>query len=91
MVVVDSTLQPKAIAHPTDSRVLEVTRQKLVEVAKSVGISLNQTCSKENKPLTRKVGGYAHARQLLRWSLYKTFETTTTQLLVVAILRIKSL
>ena len=32
-VVVDSTVQPKAIAHPTGSRLLEVTRQKLVEIA----------------------------------------------------------
>ena len=41
-VVVDSTVQPKAIAHPTDSRLLEVARQKLVEVAKDAGISLKQ-------------------------------------------------
>ena len=29
-VVVDTTVQPKAIAHPTDSRLLEVARQQLV-------------------------------------------------------------
>ena len=32
-LVVDSTVQPKAIAHPTDSRLLETARQKLVEAA----------------------------------------------------------
>jgi len=64
--VVDSTVQPKAVAHPTDSRLLEVARQKLVEVAKDAGISLKQTFAKEGKQLTRKAGGYAHARQFRR-------------------------
>lgn len=65
-VVVDSTVQPKAIAHPTDSRLLEVARRKLVDIAKSVGIDLKQTFAKEGKQLTRKAGGYAHARQFRR-------------------------
>lgn len=65
-VVVDSTVQPKAIAHPTDSRLLEVARQKLVEVAKDAGISLKQTFAKEGKQLTIKAGCYAHARQFCR-------------------------
>jgi len=65
-VVVDSTVQPKAIAHPTDSRLLEVARQKLVETAKDAGIKLKQTFAKEGKQLTRKAGGYAHARQFRR-------------------------
>ena len=65
-VVVDSTVQPKAIAHPTDSRLLEVARQKLVEAAKDARISLKQTFAKEGKQLTRKAGGYAHARQFRR-------------------------
>ena len=65
-VVVDSTVQPKAIARPTDSRLLEVARQKLVAVAKDAGISLKQTFAKEGKQLTRKAGGYAHAIQFRR-------------------------
>jgi len=65
-VVVDSTVQPKAIAHPTDSRLLEVARRKLVEAAKAAGIDLKQTFVKEGKQLTRKAGGYAHARQFRR-------------------------
>jgi transposase, IS5 family len=65
-VVVDSTVQPKAIAHPTDSRLLEAARQTLVEVAKNAGISLKQTFAKEGKQLARKAGGYAHARQFRR-------------------------
>jgi IS5 family transposase len=65
-VVVDATVQPKAVAHPTDSRLLEVARQKLVEAAKDAGISVKQAFAKEGKQLTRKAGGYAHARQFRR-------------------------
>jgi IS5 family transposase len=65
-VVVDTTVQPKAIAHPTDSRLLEVARHKLVEAAKSAGIALKQTFVKEGKQLTRMAGRYAHAKQFRR-------------------------
>jgi len=46
-VVVDSTVQPKAIAHPTDSRLLDTAREKLVELAKAAGIALKQTFAKK--------------------------------------------
>jgi IS5 family transposase len=62
-VIVDSTVQEKAIAHPTDSRLLETARAKLVEAAKEAGIDLKQTFAKEGKDLSRKAGRYAHARQ----------------------------
>jgi len=65
-VIVDSTVQEKAIAFPTDSRLLEVARHKLVKAAKTVGIELKQTFVKEGKILRRKAGGYAHARQYRR-------------------------
>lgn len=65
-VIVDSTVQHKAIAHPTDSRLLETARNKLVEAAKEVGIHLKQTFAKEGKELGRKAGRYAHARQFKR-------------------------
>jgi IS5 family transposase len=65
-VIVDSTVQHKAIAHPTDSRLLETARAKLVEAAKDAGIDLKQTFAKEGKGLTRKAGRYAHARQFKR-------------------------
>jgi len=59
-VVVESTVQPKTIAHPTESSLLEVARQKVVKVAKEAGVTLKQTFSKECKQLIRKNGGYAH-------------------------------
>lgn len=65
-VIVDSTVQEKAIAHPTDSRLLEIARTQLVEAAKQAGIALKQTFAKEGRQLARQAGRYAHARQFKR-------------------------
>ena len=65
-VIVDSTVMEKAIAHPTDSRLLEIARYQAVKAAKGVGITLKQTYAKEATQLRRKAGGYAHARQFKR-------------------------
>ena len=62
----DSTVQEKAIAHPVDSRLLEIARHKVVSAAKRVGISLKQTFAAEGQTLRRKAGGYAHAKQFKR-------------------------
>jgi IS5 family transposase len=65
-VIVDSTVQHKAIAHPTDSRLLETARGELVQAAKDAGIGLKQTFAKEGKALSHKASRYAHARQFKR-------------------------
>ncbi|WP_316679626.1 IS5 family transposase, partial [Ralstonia chuxiongensis] len=65
-VIVDSTVQSKAVAYPTDSRLLEVARAKLVKLAKRAGIPLRQTFAKEGKTLRFRAGGYAHAKQFKR-------------------------
>lgn len=65
-VVVDSTVQEKAIAHPNDARLLEVARRKLVQAAKDTGLDLKQSFAKEGKTLRFKAGRYAHARQFKR-------------------------
>lgn len=65
-VIVDTTVQEKAIAHPVDSRLLEIARHKVVSAAKRAGIQLKQTFAKEGKALRWKAGGYAHAKQLRR-------------------------
>ena len=62
----DTTVQEKAIAHPTDSRLLEVARHKIASAAKRAGIAVKQTFAKEGKELRRKAGGYAHAKQFKR-------------------------
>ena len=65
-VIVDSTVAPKAAAYPTDSRLLETARAKLVEAAKAQGIALKQTYAKEGASLRFKAGRYAHAKQFKR-------------------------
>ena len=50
-MIVDTTVQEKAIAHLTDSRLLETARIKLVQAAKDAGINLKQTFAKEGKQL----------------------------------------
>jgi len=65
-VIVDTTVQEKAIAHPVDSRLLEIARHKVASSAKRAGIQLKQTFAKEGKALRWKAGGYAHAKQFRR-------------------------
>ncbi len=65
-VIVDTTVQEKAIAHPTDSRLLEIARHKVVSAAKRAGICLKQTFAKAGKALRWRAGGYAHAKQFRR-------------------------
>ena len=65
-LIVDTTVQEKAIAHPVDSRLLEIARHKVVTCAKRAGIALKQTFVKEGKSLRRRAGGYAHAKQFKR-------------------------
>jgi len=65
-VIVDTTVQEKAIAHPTDSRLLEVARKKLVLLAKRHGIALRQSDAQQGPALSRKAGHHAHARQFKR-------------------------
>ena len=65
-VIVDTTVQEKAIAHPTDSRLLEIARHKVASAAKRVGIAVKQTFAKQGRALRRKAGGYAHAKQFRR-------------------------
>ena len=65
-VIVDTTVMPKAIAHPTDSRLLERTRQHLVKAARACGLKLRQSYSRVAPQLARQVGRHAHARQFKR-------------------------
>jgi IS5 family transposase len=65
-VIVDTTVQEKAIAHPTDSRLLEVARNKIATLATRTGIKLKQSYAAEGEQLRRRAGGYAHARQFKR-------------------------
>ena len=65
-VIVDTTVQEKAIAYPVDARLLEIARHQIVKAAKRCGIGLRQTFAKEGQALRFKSGGYAHAKQFKR-------------------------
>lgn len=65
-IIVDTTVQEKAISYPVDARLLEIARHKIVSHAKRLGIALRQTFAKEGKTLRRKAGSYAHAKQFKR-------------------------
>jgi len=51
------------VAHPTDSKLLETARAKVVEAAQLNGIELKKTYAKEGHDLSLKAGRYAHAWQ----------------------------
>jgi transposase, IS5 family len=80
-LIVDTTVQAKAICHPTDSRLLQVARRTVVRAAKRAGIACKQTYAQEGKTLGRKAGGYVHARRFKR--LAKTIKRQRTVLGVV--------
>ena len=65
-IIVDSTVQEKAITHPTDSKLLQAARAKLVESAKEEGIALKQTYAKESQVLGYRAGRCVHASQYKR-------------------------
>src|SRR6201982_2236261 len=65
-VVVDTTVQPKAIAHPTDARLCHRALEKLVELAKRHGVPLRQSYRRVAKRAAIMVGRYSHAHQFKR-------------------------
>jgi len=65
-VSVDTTVQPKAIAHPTDSRLYWKALQILVRQAKRHGIALRQSHTRLAKAAMVRAGRHAHARQFRR-------------------------
>ena len=65
-VVLDTTVQEKNVAYPTDSQLYYKSRKQLVAIAHDQGICLRQTYQKESRFLAVKVGRYAHAKQFKR-------------------------
>src|SRR6056297_1977128 len=65
-VIVDTTVMEKAIAHPTDARLYEKARLRLVKLAREAGLSLRQSYARLAPRLAGQVGRYAHARQFKR-------------------------
>lgn len=65
-VVVDTTVQPKAIAHPTDARLCHRALEKLVNLARSHNVKLRQSYRRVAKRAAIMVGRYTHAHQFKR-------------------------
>jgi IS5 family transposase len=65
-VNVDTTVQEKAIAFPTDARLYHKARCVLVREAKRASIELRQSYRRVGKRALQKQGRYAHAQQLKR-------------------------
>lgn len=65
-IIVDTTVMPKAIAHPTDSRLLEKSRQHLVRLADEHNLQLRQNYNRQAPHMAVQIGRYAHARQFKR-------------------------
>src|SRR6202158_2603673 len=65
-VVGDTTVQEKAIAHPTDARLIHRAIEKLVDLAKRKGVELRQSYLRLAKRAAIMVGRYTHAHQFKR-------------------------
>lgn len=58
-VIVDTTVQPKAIAHPTDRRLLNRSREQLVAAAQDAGIDLRRSYARVGRTADAQAGRYA--------------------------------
>jgi IS5 family transposase len=65
-VHVDTTVQEKAIAFPTDARLYHKARRALVRAARAARIALRQTYVRLGQQALARQGRYAQARQMKR-------------------------
>jgi IS5 family transposase len=63
---VDTTVQEKEVRFPTDARLYDRARQRLVEESKNQGVNLRQNYNRKSKELLAQQSRYAHARQIKR-------------------------
>jgi IS5 family transposase len=65
-VIVDTTVQEKAITFPTDAKLMHRARERLVKLAKRHGVTLRQSYERVGKQTLIKQQRYAHAKQFKR-------------------------
>lgn len=65
-VIVDTTVQEKAITFPTDAKLMHRARERLVKLARKHGITLRQSYARVGKFALIKHQRYAHAKQFKR-------------------------
>ena len=75
-VIVDTTVQPKAVAFPTDAKLMHRARERLVRLAKKTGVELRQSYERVGKRALIAHQRYAHAKQFKRANrVLKTIRT----------------
>jgi IS5 family transposase len=65
-VIVDTTVEPKNVMFPTDAKLINRAREKLVKLAKKLGVDLRQSYVRVGKLALIKHQRYAHAKQFKR-------------------------
>jgi len=65
-VIVDTTVQPKNVTFPTDAKLMNRAREKLVRLAKHEGVVLRQSYVRVGKLALIAHQRYAHAKQFKR-------------------------
>lgn len=75
-ITVDTTVQPKSVAHPTDARLMLTAINKLAGLAKAEGVALRQPYVRVAKKAALMAGRYAHAKQFKRCNAMLKFLRT---------------
>jgi IS5 family transposase len=65
-VIVDTTVQPKNVMFPTDAKLIHRARERLVRLARKMGLDLRQSYVRVGKLALIKHQRYAHAKQFKR-------------------------
>lgn len=65
-VNVDTTVQTKEVRYPTDARLYDRARERLVKEARRSGLSIKQSYERVGRRLVMMSGRYAHTRQMKR-------------------------
>ena len=64
--IVDTTVQPKNVTFPSDAKLMNRAREKLVKLAKKAKLGLRQSYARVGKLMLMKHQRYAHAKQFNR-------------------------
>ena len=65
-VTIDTTVQGKAVTFPTDSKLLNRSRTRLVKLCRRHGVNLRQSYARKGPQALLRANRYAHARQMRR-------------------------
>src|SRR5215212_6829798 len=65
-VIIDTTVQEKALTFPTDAKLMHRARERLVRLAQQQGVALRQSYARVGKRALIQHQRYAHAKQFRR-------------------------